>query len=294
MGVPAKKQETAPANAMSEELRKLAEQNVGAGSSAAKEDNLIPLIYVLQGLSPQVNKRNDAYIDGAEAGDVWLRNASKPIVKGTEGIIFQPCHFSKNWVEWVPREDGGGRRGIYDFDALIHEKKVNEGKEFDRAHLKTKDGDIELKVSYKDGNPNVPIYKLPNGNELVETRYHTGFVVDGEASLPYVISFKSTGHTVSREWMGKILQHNSVNGRDPDPAWLYFYRLKTRHRKNKEGEWFIFSVSEERADGKERVASVDEYRRGLGLYNAMIAGEKQVGEEENDEAMRQSSADAPL
>jgi len=286
MAAAAQKQEVQKASSgsvVTEEMRKMALADVGKGSSTAQEDNLIPLLYVLQGLSPQVNKRNDAYIEGAEPGDIWVRNAPKPIVKSEEGIPFQPCTFSKNWVEWVPRDAGGGRRGIFPHDAVTVAK---DGKS---ATLKTPDGVIDLKVEFKDGNTNVPHFKLPNGNDLIETRYHAGFAeVDGKA-LPYVISFKSTGHTVSKEWMGKILQRNSIDGKNPDPSWLYWYKLTTKMRKNKEGEWFVIQVAD-----LDRVATAEEYARGKSLNIAVMAGEKEIGEEIQDAGGGKNNPDAPF
>src|SRR4051794_39468649 len=88
----------------------------GVGLSTDVSDNLIPLIYILQPLSPQVMKKNPAYIEGAEAGDIWLKGASDPIVKGDDGIIFCPCAFWKNHTEWRPREQGGGLVRIYHND----------------------------------------------------------------------------------------------------------------------------------------------------------------------------------
>src|SRR5258708_4431967 len=59
------------------------------GLSKDQADNLIPFIYVLQPLSPQVMKGDAARIEGAEAGDIWLRNG--PVIKGEDGMLFQPC-----------------------------------------------------------------------------------------------------------------------------------------------------------------------------------------------------------
>src|SRR5438477_259916 len=74
-----------------------------AGSlSKDQADNLVPLIYLLQPLSPQVMRGDPARIDGAEPGDIWLRNSERPIIKSEKGMLFQPCFFYKDIVEWVP------------------------------------------------------------------------------------------------------------------------------------------------------------------------------------------------
>ena len=58
------------------------EKDAGMGVSFKQEDQLLPLIYILQSGSPAVDKRGDNYIDGAEPGDFWLRNALDPIKNG--------------------------------------------------------------------------------------------------------------------------------------------------------------------------------------------------------------------
>src|ERR1700744_6508473 len=67
--------------------------DAGKGVSTASEDNIVPLIYVLQSGSPQVKKNNPDYIEGAGEGDLWLRNAPTPIIDGLKGILVQPCYF---------------------------------------------------------------------------------------------------------------------------------------------------------------------------------------------------------
>ena len=83
----------------------------GLGLSTRAEDNLVPFIKLLQKGSPEVNKNEDAYIEGAEAGAILLRNPDV-VVSGDDGIIFQPCHHSVMWVEWHP--DRGGFVASYD------------------------------------------------------------------------------------------------------------------------------------------------------------------------------------
>lgn len=210
-------------------LEDLMGADAGKGTSQKAEDNIVPLIYVLQTNSPQVNKRGDAYIEGAEPGDFWLRHAPQPIVKGTEGLIFVPCYWWKDLVEWVPRDAGGGFVGR-------HAYEVN-GK-----------GDVLLPPGAKEDrdpkNPQRVQYFMENGNELVLTANHAGFVIlpDGRW-LPYVLPLKSTGLTVSRQWMFSMNSKRTRDGRVL-PSFSHRYKLLSRHRKNKEGEWFTVEVQD--------------------------------------------------
>jgi len=221
------------------------EKDGGKGVSTAQEDNLVPLIYVLQAQSPQVNKRNPNYIDGAEASDIWLRNSPNPIVKGDTGILFQPCFFNKDWIEWVPRDSGGG---------------------FVASHLELPQ-DAEKIEDPK--NPNRVKHVRPNGNEIVETRHHIGYAITDAGPLPYVISLSGSGHTVSRQWMFMMngIQIDGVKA----PSFAKLYKLTTKERSNAAGTWFSLDV----ADGG-WVETDQDYQRGLELHDAFVKGEKKA------------------
>ena len=182
----------------------------GRGTSRQAEDNLIPMIQVIQPLSPQLNRLNPSrYIEGAEPGSILLRGLEPPVAKE---VLFQHCHFSKSIVEWVPRSQGGG---------------------FVARHL-TWPADVTQSKS-EDGRRTVMTTR--NGNQLVETRYHVGHVVLGDAMLPFIIPFSSTGHTVSRAWMNLMNSVRLASGAVPD-AWTRLYLLSTVQRSNAAGTWY--------------------------------------------------------
>lgn len=226
-------------------------QDAGKGVSTDQADNLIPLIYVLQALSPQCNKRAPEWVEGAEPGALYLRSSANPIVSGEEGLLFQPCAFSKDWVEWVPRDNGGGFVGRY------------------------KDCPAEAQRMEDPKNPAKVKFVLPNGNEVIETRYHIGYALPpGGNPVPYVIPMASSGHTVSRQWM--FMMSNKAMGSGIAPSWACLYRLKTKERVNKKGDrWFAIDVHD-----AGWVQSEAEYERGAKLHASVAAGEKAIGEEE--------------
>lgn len=219
----------------------------GRGVSTRQEDNLVPMIYILQAQSPQVNKRSPDYLAGAEGGDIWLRNAPDPIVKGEQGLLFQPCHFYVDWVEWIPRDSGGGFVGRH--DRLPDDVKVVEDPQ----------------------NPNRRQFIRKNGNEVKETRYHVGYVkTDAGNLLPYVIPLTSSGHTVSRQWMF-MMNSKMVPGVGKADSWSCWYRLKTKERSNSLGTWAALEVT----DGG-WVQTEEDLKRGEDLFNAFAAGAKAV------------------
>lgn len=89
-------------------------QNMSRGSeNVSSEDLLLPRIEVLQALSPQLNKRNAEYIEGAEVG--MLINTLTGELYGNE-IRVTPVHFATRYLVWVDRQKdaNGGLRGVFD------------------------------------------------------------------------------------------------------------------------------------------------------------------------------------
>ena len=238
-----------PTGALPSFLADLAKEDSGKGVSRDQSDNIVPLIYVLQALSPQCNKRGPDYIEGAEDGAIWLRNSSEGVVSGEDGILFQPCYFQKDWVEWVPRAAGGGFAGR-------HDEKPGEA----------------VEKSLDPEKPDRLSWVLPNGNTVMETRYHIGYVhlPDGRR-LPYVIPMSSSAHTVSRGWMFLMNSKSSDGGKTVAPAWMALYRLRTKAKTKNGFNWSLWDVSD-----AGWIQSADDYTRGLALYNSFEGGEKIV------------------
>src|SRR5262245_28567488 len=86
------------------ELDQLVQQDAGKGVSFAFEDQLTPIINVLQSNSPQVDSRGAEYIDGAEPGKFWLRGSTTPI---RETIDVTMCGQLHSFLEWR-----AGRQGL--------------------------------------------------------------------------------------------------------------------------------------------------------------------------------------
>lgn len=245
--------------------------DAGKGVSRAAYDNIVPLVYVLQPLSPQVNKRNPAYIEGAEPGSIWLRDAPLPIVSGDEGFEFQPCYFWRDVVEWVPRDRGGGfvarhlpQHELEEMDAIAKRLGAKEVRDVD--------------------NPNRVDFVMPNGNELIETRYHAGYVHVGKNVLPFVVPLSGTGHTVSRRFMFMIGNQRMPDG-TPLPSWAGVYNLRTIEKSNSSGTWFQLEPSFVRlVDGLQEAIDADDgswepgrgWTLGAQLYEAFESGAKQA------------------
>src|SRR6266404_30558 len=164
----------------------LMKQDAGDGVSTAAEDNIVPLLYILQAQSPVALKQKPEYIKGAVAGNIWPRG-SRTLIDGEEdGLPVIPVAFSKWWVEWRP--DRGGFAGRHAYDATADEKGRPEGAEW------TED----------PKNPGMGKWELPSGNVVVETREHAVLAqIDGNWT-GCVISMSGSNHTSSRAWMGLL------------------------------------------------------------------------------------------
>lgn len=238
---------------LSPELNALVQQmgaDAGQGTSQAAEDNIVPLVRILQSQSPQAMPDKAEFFEGAEPGDIFVRSHNL-VIKGRDGIVVQPCHFSKAWVEWVPRAQGGGFVG---------------------QHLDKPEDAYE----YEDPQTGKKLWKRKvTKNDLVETRYHA-VLVNG---APFVIAFSSAGHTTSRSWMALMNSFRVPSApAKTAPSYARQYRLTTTLRSNKAGDWYDWKIED-----KGWVRSAEEYQAGKALYEQMSSGEKTIEAEPHPE-----------
>ena len=62
-----------------------------------QEDLALPFLKVLMPLSPEVNKRDGKYVEGAEPGMIF-NSVTKELFDGAKGINILPCHYLKQYV----------------------------------------------------------------------------------------------------------------------------------------------------------------------------------------------------
>lgn len=84
------------------------------GSENVGQDDLqLPRLDLLQALSPQIDKKKEEYIEGAESG--MLFNTLTNELYGEE-IVITPVYFQKRFLVWVDRkkDSSGGLQGVFD------------------------------------------------------------------------------------------------------------------------------------------------------------------------------------
>jgi len=179
----------------------IAEDSGQGFEGVTSQDVAVPYYGILQSLSPQV-ARGPKQIKGASDGDIF-NNMSQEVIKGDEGIRVIPCYFQRCYVEWTPRESGGGFVQQHDDDGIMANT--------------TKD----------DKGNNV----LPNGNFVVETAYHYVIRVKENGGMERAImSMSSTQMKSSRRWVAQQMSLQiRVNGKMVNPPpYSHIYDVKTR------------------------------------------------------------------
>ena len=196
----------------------LFEADADKGSQNMTQDDLaLPFLKVLGQLSPEINKRDGKYVEGAEPGMI-LNTVTNEIFDGAKGIDVLPVFYERKYVEWQDRGDSKGA------PVAIHNA------ESDIVSTTTRD------KSYKD--------RLPNGNYLENTANHF-VVVLGKSPQSALISMKSTQLKISRKWNSMMsgIKLKGKAGLYTPASFSHIYKLKTTQMSNDKGTWFGWEVS---------------------------------------------------
>lgn len=252
--------ETKPAG-LPANVAEAAAQFAGMGISDRMEDNIVPLVYLLQANSKAALKGHERYVQGAVGGSIWLRNDSPEtaLIDGEDGMLFQPCHLSVCWIEWMPDRDGFVARHQY-----RPEEAVLEDRERD-------DGTI------------TKVWVMPSGNTVNESREYSGFVHrDGMDPAPYIIPLSGSGHSVGKAWMTSMRNEKLPNG-ERAPLFANLYRLRTKLRTKNDYSWYQFDITKESP-----VEHVEDIMRGAQLWKDMQSGMKTAATIEDEAGLAEA------
>jgi hypothetical protein len=182
-----------------------------------QEDLALPFLKILGQLSPEVNKRDGKYVEGAEPGMIY-NSVSGELYDGVKGIDVIPCFYKLEYIEWTDRGEGiGAPIAIYDSSSDIMSKTKPD-------------------ANYKD--------RLPNGNYIEKTASHF-VIVSGDSPSTALISMKSTQLKISRKWNSMMsgIKMKGANGMFTPASFSHIYKLKTTQMSNDKGTWFGWEVS---------------------------------------------------
>ena len=237
-------------------------EHAGEGTSFDSSEMQIPFVRLLQPLSPQLNKKKSEYIEGASAGDAF-NNVTGQHWDGEAGIDVIVCFQTTKYLEFVPRDMGGGFKGEIPANSSLLQQT-------------TRNGSKEI---------------LPNGNELVKSDQHFCLVLDEDGSYqPAVIDMKSTQLKVSRRWKTQIAMQKIKNPKTgamiTPPVYATKWKLRSVEESNDQGSWSNWQV--------EKVGLLEDrnlFLEAKAFRESIAAGEVKAAPEADDQVSGRSSLD---
>jgi len=185
-------------------------EHAGVGfENQTTDDIAIPFLGLVQALSPEKEEGGPKQIIGAKEGSLF-NTVTRELLPET--AYFVPCTTEHVYVEWIPRDDGGGFVGVH-----------APSSEFVKASKAAASKFNDLKTD--------------EGHELQETFYIYGLLLDSadatESSTPIVIAFTSTK---IKKYKALMTTLKTIKAKPP----MYAFRLGITScpDKNKKGQPF--------------------------------------------------------
>ncbi len=193
----------------------------GDGASFDSSEMQIPFVRILQPMSPQLKKGKAEHIEGASQGDIF-NNVTGQYWEGSNGIVVIPCFQTTKYLEFIPREQGGGFQG----ELAANDPMVTSAK--------------------REGSKEV----LSNGNDLVKSDQHYCLIVSDDGTFqPVVIDMKSSQLKVSRRWKTQIAMQKIKNPKTEQlvtPAvYATMWKIFAIEESNDKGDYFNYQVAKE-------------------------------------------------
>lgn len=184
----------------------LATMNTARGSeNVGMEDLVIPRLEVIQALSPQVDPNAAEFDESFKQGD--LTNSVTNQNYGREVMVI-PIQYTKQWLVWKDRKQGGGFFGAYPNDQEAQDRAEQEGGE-------------------------------KAGVSVIDTPVHFCLLINRETGgvEEIVISMPRTKAKISRQWNTMV----RLAGGD---RFSRVYRVGTQGEKNQKGSYFNYTVAQ--------------------------------------------------
>ena len=239
---------------------------VGDGfENTTKDDYAIPFLEVLQAQSKKLEE-----VDDAEPG-MMLDTVSKELYEIENGIPVIPVMSEHKYVEWKPRDSGGGYVGSHEITSDIVQKAKEESEKYGA-------------------------YKTENGNDLIETFYIYGSIPSENREYvekDIMIAFKSSHIPAYKVWRSLARQAKVKSGGKivTPPFYSHVFRLKTfLDTSNTKGNFYNFKISWDGPDHMSCLLAPDNplYLHAMEFKKPIQEGEKKVdysgqGEDETKE-----------
>jgi hypothetical protein len=192
---------------VSERPKSLDPNDLYGTEDIAADELRLPRLAIAQAMSPQATEGNSQFIEGLRPNDMF--NDLTGEIYGRGPLTFVPCSRHVRYIEFVPREEGGG---IRDMDVPRHDPRTKWGKD--------------------EHGDKVP----PLATEFVE------FVVlllrPSKAPEPIVLSIKTTN-----KWNRRAADQLTTFIKTRNAA-IYsgLYKVSSGPEKNEHGTFGVYSV----------------------------------------------------
>jgi hypothetical protein len=183
-----------------------------------QSDLALPFLRILGQLSPQVNKRDAKYVQGAEPGMIY-NTVTSELYDGEKGINVIPCYYKREYVEWQDRGEGAGAPvAVHSANSSIISETTRDSTNKDR---------------------------LKNGNYLENTASYFVIITKDTGAETALITMKSTQLKISKTWNSMMngLKLQGSKGLFTPPIYSHVYNMKTVQQSNDKGTWFGWTVS---------------------------------------------------
>ena len=202
----------------------------------------VPIAKLLQALSPEVDSGDEA----AKAGVLWDPVFSAPLTKN-----FVPLVWSREWIDWIPKDEGGGIAARYTGDDL------------------KADPDLKRRASWTgSGKDRTPPELHEHLNVLV--------LFEGR-DLPIVLSWSTTGLQAGKD-LYTLCKHRGA------PVYRTVFKIETVKKTNDKGSWYVLTpkpVGDPSEEEYARAQGVFDTIRGVGF--AVDHGEAAVNDDHDDD-----------
>lgn len=190
-------------------------------------DISVPFLNVLQDLSPTVKTREH------EAGMLY-NTVTEEAFDGKVGITIIPVCTEHNFVEYVPRDAGGGFVAVHEVESKVVEQAKAKSTKFGK-------------------------YATENGNQLVET--FNVYAIDAETGAYLIIPFSSTKIKQYKSWNTRVnmFNHRAFGIPGKPPLFAHVVRLTTEEENRAKGDSFNFRltpVNPERVVGEKKYPAI--------------------------------------
>jgi hypothetical protein len=205
------------------------DEDFGAGFQEMDSSHtIVPILKIIQALSPQLQKSKPQYVKEAKSG-MFVISSTNEVLDGEEvGATVIPVYFSTKFIEWRPRAAGGGIAARYKSQAEF-DRIPGTMKREDKAGWITKDG-----------------------NEIIEYYDFFAFLLKDGVFSPILLSFKGSAIRTAKVWNSQLKgQTQNVGGKLRQlPMFSYSWTLRTQEQSNSQGSWHGLVMSRDKYIGE--------------------------------------------